>query len=129
MSYRIYIPSDIETIAGNIIVIIITIIIIQADKKNIENTPNLNKILKEEEAIGTIKAIIDIKKAIEIIQETEVLIDTIKEVVVGERIIAQNVITVNIVITKSQIIIAIIIAIVVKGLSKTESKDQELGKN
>ena len=84
---------------------------------------------KEEEAIDTIKAIIDLKRAIEIIQETEVLIDTIKEGVVGERIIAQNVITINIVIIKSPIIIVITIAIVVKDLSKTESNDQELGKN
>ena len=84
---------------------------------------------KEEEATDTIKAIIDIKKVIEIIHETEALIDIIKEGVVGERIIAQNVITVNIVIIKSQIIIVITIAIVIKDLSKTESNDQELGKN
>ena len=128
MKYSIYLPSDIETIAGNIIVIIIIIIIIQADKNNIVNTLNLNKMPNEEGATDTIKAIIDIKKAIEIIQETEVLIDIIKEGV-GERIIALNVITVNIVIIKSQIIIVITIAIVVKDLSKTESNDQELGKN
>ena len=105
-----------------LIIGLIEVIDVQADKSKKET---IHKNFKEEAIVILPIALPDMKRDTVAIQGTEAQIDIIRKVLGGEILIVRDVITVNMGMIKTQIIIDVITA---KGRDKTiQNKDQGLG--